>query len=53
VEFGAGGLTDVLAQSAAQPAEDIIHAVVDATRAHAGTDHYTDDFTIVVAKRTD
>jgi sigma-B regulation protein RsbU (phosphoserine phosphatase) len=50
-EFGTAGLSRVLAASAAQPAEEIIHAVVDATRAHAGTDHYTDDFTIVVVKR--
>jgi sigma-B regulation protein RsbU (phosphoserine phosphatase) len=50
-EFGTAGLTHVLTASAAQPAEEIIHAVVDATRTHAETDHYTDDFTIVVVKR--
>jgi len=50
-EFGTTGLARVLAASANQPADHIIHAVVDATRAHAGTDHFTDDFTLMVVKR--
>jgi len=50
-EFGTTGLTRVLAASANQPADHIIHAVVDATRAHARTDHFTDDFTLMVVKR--
>jgi serine phosphatase RsbU (regulator of sigma subunit) len=50
-EFGTSGLMRVLSNSAALPAERTIHAVVDATRAHAGTDHYSDDFTILVVKR--
>lgn len=52
VEFGTAGLTRVLADTSAQPAETVIHAVVDATRAHAGTDHYNDDFTLLVVKRS-
>lgn len=50
-EFGLAGLARVLSVSAAQPAGGIIDALVAATRAHAGRDHYDDDFTIVVVKR--
>jgi len=52
-EFGTAGLARVLAESAAETADGVVHAVVDATRAHAGTDHYADDFTILVVKRRD
>jgi serine phosphatase RsbU (regulator of sigma subunit) len=50
-EFGTAGLARVISDSAAQPADGIITALVDATRAHAGRDRYDDDFTIVVVKR--
>ena len=51
-EFGTAGLMRVLSESAEQPAERVIQAVVDATHAHAGTDHYGDDFTILIVKRS-
>ncbi len=50
-EFGAAGLAQVLSCTAGQPADDIIGALVDATRAHAAREHYDDDFTLVVIKR--
>jgi phosphoserine phosphatase RsbU/P len=51
-EFGVDRLGRVLAANASRPAHGIIDALVDATRAHAGRDHYDDDFTLMVVKRT-
>ncbi len=50
-EFGAEGLARVLADAAEQPADLIIGSLVDATREHAGSEHYSDDFTVMVVKR--
>lgn len=49
--FGEDRLARVLSESTALPAADIIRVVVDATRAHAGSDRYDDDFTLVIVKR--
>ena len=51
-EFGVAGLARVIADSAEQPADMIIGSLVDATREHAGNDHYSDDFTVVIVKCT-
>jgi phosphoserine phosphatase RsbU/P len=50
-EFGLTGLADAVARATSRPADDIIGALVGATRAHGGRDHYDDDFTVVVVKR--
>ena len=51
VEFGVERLTGVLRESAGLPAEQIVTAVVESTRAYAGRVGYEDDFTLVVLKR--
>jgi serine phosphatase RsbU (regulator of sigma subunit) len=50
-EFGEARLGRVLSDSAARPAREIIGALLEATRAYAGREHYDDDFTLVVVKR--
>jgi serine phosphatase RsbU (regulator of sigma subunit) len=51
VEFGEVRLEGVLRAAAGRSAGDLIRAVVDATRAHAGRASYEDDFTLMVVKR--
>ena len=50
-EFGECRVVSTLVASAAQPAAVILDALVQATRAHSGREHYDDDFTLVVVKR--
>jgi sigma-B regulation protein RsbU (phosphoserine phosphatase) len=50
-EFGEERIINALVESAARPAAAILDALVDATRAHCGREHYDDDFTLVVVKR--
>lgn len=49
-EFGQARLAQALSTHATQPADEIIGALVAATRAHAGREHYDDDFTLMVVK---
>jgi phosphoserine phosphatase RsbU/P len=50
-EFGEARLGRALSESAARPAREIIHALLDATRAYAGRERYDDDVTMIVVKR--
>jgi phosphoserine phosphatase RsbU/P len=50
-EFGESRIAKVLAESAWLPAQDIVDALVNTTRAHTGCEHFEDDFTVVVVKK--
>ena len=50
-EFGECRVASTLIASKARPAAAILDALVHATRAHSGREHYDDDFTLVVVKR--
>jgi sigma-B regulation protein RsbU (phosphoserine phosphatase) len=50
-EFDVTRLEEVLRASRALSAERMIGEVVAATRAFAGSDHYSDDFTLVLVRR--
>ena len=52
VEFGEARIARVLAESALRPARVMVDVLVDAVRAFTGREHYEDDFTVVVVKRS-
>jgi sigma-B regulation protein RsbU (phosphoserine phosphatase) len=50
-EFGAGRLEAVIQRSIDLPVTEIIHEIVKATREFSGSEHYRDDFTLVIVRR--
>jgi len=50
-EFGVERLEAVVHRSMDLPASEIIHKIVQATQEFSGSEHYQDDFTLVIVKR--
>ena len=50
-EFGDARIARVLSESAHLSSREMVDALVSATRAFTGREHYEDDFTVVVVKR--
>ncbi len=50
-EFGTDRLEAAVRSVADRPASEALRAVIEATRAFSGREHYDDDFTLVVVKR--
>lgn len=51
IEFGEARLAKVLSENAHLDARAMVDALVGATRAFTGREHYEDDFTVVIVKR--